>query len=126
MPKQTIKEFERENFSVGFVEQVDKHMENLMSEKKQLFSVIAQGPGYYGVAFFTVMSSFEEIEQKLKKAELTFQSHASTTEKAIIYTGLTIIKPFDGNAQPKPIVLFCSGHSFEDMKELNELKKILS
>jgi hypothetical protein len=86
-------------------------------------AIIAQGGGFYGVAFFTTELTKQQIHTKLNGHNGIDRLCDRGCE--VGDNNFVLWVDFDGQPQPKPALLFCSGHSGADLKALETIKTIL-
>lgn len=92
-----------------------------------MFVFIAQGGGFYGTAFLTTDKSFPLIKSRLSGANLDCHFDDPNRAGSIHFRPdtLVLVRPWDGNAQPDPVVLFDSGHAKQDLDALNQVQNLL-
>lgn len=93
-------------------------------------TIVAQGVGYYGLALFTSPLSMDQFkvvfgdEPGFKEVE---GLHGSPRGYSLFYPPDTqvMIMPTDLAPQPKPVVVFDTGHGPIDLHILNHLYQLL-
>lgn len=91
-----------------------------------MIQVIAQGMGYYGLAFFTTSKSTDEVKKAMERAglKLTATEYVGADDATETEVMVKEAHP-DLIPQPKPVVLFDTGHSDLDLDILNRIKSEL-
>lgn len=84
--------------------------------------VMAQGHGFYGMAFFTVDLPLRDVSAYLSKepgpgltGDRLYLEYPPDTS--------VCVKAWEGESQPDPIMLYDSGHGAIDLYILNHLKR---
>lgn len=88
--------------------------------------VIAQGDGFYGSAFVTTPHDLFTIALVLENMGVV--PHVSKDSVSATFPPDTSVtaRPWDGCLQPKPVVLFDSGHELIDLHVLNAVNFALN
>ena len=87
--------------------------------------VIAQGGGFYGLAFFTTPKSVDEVRQAMARAGLRMTPSSVGVDDATDTMAIAEKAHPDLVPQPIPVVLFDTGHSDKDLDWLNKIKSEL-